>query len=127
MSFLAGLKAVFTGGFFSTVENIATEMIETEKESAEAKTLMLKVLDPNGIMRRELSRKVSFYYGVYLFVMLALLVCEFFGFVPSGQSPEQIASVTAKLGELFAPITTAFGMIIGASFGVNYYNVKNGK
>lgn len=127
MSFLAGLKAVFTGGFFSTVENIATEMIETEKESAEAKTLMLKVLDPNGIMRRELSRKVSFYYGVYLFTMLSLLVCEFFGFVPSGQSPEQIASVTAKLGELFAPITTAFGMIIGASFGVNYYNVKKGK
>lgn len=127
MSFLAGLKAVFTGGFFSTVENIATEMIETEKESAEAKTLMLKVLDPNGIMRRELSRKVSFYYGVYLFVMLSLLVCEFFGFVPSGQSAENVASVTAKLGELFAPITTAFGMIIGASFGVNYYNVKKGK
>lgn len=127
MSFLAGLKAVFTGGFFSTVENIATEMIETEKESAEAKTLMLKVLDPNGIMRRELSRKVSFYYGVYLFVMLALLVCEFFGFVPSGQSAEHVATVTAKLGELFAPITTAFGMIIGASFGVNYYNVKKGK
>lgn len=127
MSFLAGLKAVFTGGFFSTVENIATEMIETKKETAEAQTLMLKVLDPNGIMRRELSRKVSFYYGVYLFVMLSLLVCEFFGFVPSGQSPDQIASVTAKLGELFAPITTAFGMIIGASFGVNYYNVKKGK
>lgn len=127
MSFLAGLKAVFTGGFFSTVENIATEMIETEKESAEAKTLMLKVLDPNGIMRRELSRKVSFYYGVYLFTMLALLVCEFFGFVPSGQSAENVAAVTAKLGELFAPITTAFGMIIGASFGVNYYNVKKGK
>lgn len=127
MSLLAGLKAVFTGGFFSTVENIATEMIETEKESAEAKTLMLKVLDPNGIMRRELSRKVSFYYGVYLFVMLSLLVCEFFGFVPSGQSAKDIAAVTAKLGELFSPITTAFGMIIGASFGVNYYNVKKGK
>lgn len=126
MSLLAGIKAIFTGGFFSTVENIATEMIETKKESAEAQTLMLKVLDPNGIMRRQLSRCVTFFYGVYLFTMLGLLVCEFFGFVPSGQTPEQIAAVTQKLGDLFAPITTAFGMIIGASFGVNFYNVKKG-
>lgn len=126
MNFFSAVAGIFGGGS-STLENIATEWIQTEKESAEAKAVMVKALDPNGKMRHDLSRRVAALYTFYLTTMSALLICEFFGFIPTGQSQESIQVVTDKFVSLFVPITGLFGAIVTASFGVNYANVKQNK
>tara|TARA_R110002096_G_scaffold131131_1_gene280813 strand:+ start:236 stop:601 length:366 start_codon:yes stop_codon:yes gene_type:complete len=113
----------FTGGGFKSIENIASEWIETDLEEAEAKTLMIKTLDPNGIMRRELSRKVSQLYTLYIVTALVLLICESFGL----GDINSISTATGKVTDLFTPITTLFGIIVSASFGVNYANTKQNK
>lgn len=108
----------------SSVERVASELIETDRESAEAKAVILKATDPNGIMRREISRRILSLYSLYLVIMVALLTFEFFNVVPSGTNPEQMAGATSKLIELFYPITTMVGVIVSASFGVNWQNSK---
>ena len=124
MGIIAALKAIFTGsGAVKSIENIASEWITTDMESAEAKVLMVKVLDPNGLMRRDLSNRVATLYSIYLITALILLTLEFFGF---GNSLA-IEEVTTKLTDLFLPISTLFGLIVSASFGVNYANVKGEK
>tara|TARA_R110001599_G_scaffold158718_2_gene345492 strand:- start:265 stop:639 length:375 start_codon:yes stop_codon:yes gene_type:complete len=124
MGIIAALKAIFTGsGAVKSIENIASEWITTDMESAEAKVLMVKALDPNGLMRRDLSNRVATLYSIYLITALILLTLEFFGF---GNSLA-IEEVTTKLTDLFLPISTLFGLIVSASFGVNYANVKGEK
>lgn len=113
----------FTGGGLKTVENIALEWIETGKETAEAAALMVKTLDPNGLMRRQLSNDVTKLYKLYIVTTLILLICESFGI---GNSVG-IANATTKITELFLPITGMFSLIISASFGVNYANAKQDK
>jgi len=120
MSFLSSL---FGGGIVKSIENIASEWIETDMESAEAKVLMVKTLDPNGMMRRDLSNRVTNLYTLYLIVALTLLICESFGLGDA----DSIAVATTKVAELFLPITTLFGVIVSASFGVNYANTRQGK
>ncbi len=123
MSFITGLKSVFAGGgVIKSIENIASEWIETDMESAEAKVLKLKTLDPNGLMRRNLSIRVTDLYTLYILIALMLLICESFGY----GDPEAIAVATTKVTTLFLPITTLFGTIVSASFGVNYANTKQG-
>ena len=117
MSFISDL---FGGGIVKSVENIASEWIETDKESAEAKCIMIKTLDPNGKMRRDLSKRVTFLYTVYLMATLALIACEFFGYGDMAR----VVAATDKLKEMFTPITAMFGLIVSASFGVNYSNSK---
>jgi hypothetical protein len=119
----AAIANIFTGGVVKSIENIASEWITTDMESAEAKVVMIKALDPNGKMRRDLSRRVTQLYTLYIVVALALLACESFGFGDA----TAIAVATSKIAELFLPITGMFSMIIGASFGVNYKNVKSEK
>lgn len=123
MNVWTGIANFFTGGGFNSIEKIASEWIETAKEEAEAKVLMVKTLDPNGLMRRELSRKVSQLYTLYIVVALLLLVCESFGY----GDPVAIATATTKVTNLFTPITALFGVIVSASFGVNYANTKQNK
>ena len=113
----------FSGGVVKSIENIASEWIETDMESAEAKVLMVKTLDPNGLMRRDLSNRVTGLYTLYIVTTLILLICESFGI----GDPAQIVTATAKVTELFVPITTLFGVIVSASFGVNYANTKQEK
>jgi len=120
-SFLANL---FGSGVVGSIERIASEAIETSQETAEAKALFIKTLDPNGMMRRELSRFTCKAYGVYLASMIILITLHFFG---AGESSEQSVNAIKALTELFVPITTAWGTIVTASFGVNYSNVKAGK
>jgi len=108
------------GGAFKSIENIASEWIETDMESAEAKVLMVKTLDPNGLMRRDLSSRVTSLYTLYIVTTLILLICESFGI----GDPAQIVTATIKVTDLFMPITTLFGVIVSASFGVNYANTK---
>jgi hypothetical protein len=123
MGIWAGVKSIFTGGTIKSIENIASEWIETDLESAEAKVLMVKTLDPNGKMRRDLSNRVTALYTLYIVTALTLLICESFGL----GDIKQISVATTKVTELFFPITTLFGVIVSASFGVNYANTKQNK
>jgi len=121
---IGAIKALFSGaGVIKSIENIASEWIETEQESAEAKVVMIKALDPNGIMRRDLSKAVTGLYIFYIVVAAFLLICESFGY---GEA-KAIAAATSKWTDLFLPITTLFGVIVSASFGVNYANTIKGK
>ncbi|MBL4753762.1 MAG: hypothetical protein JKY52_09255 [Flavobacteriales bacterium] len=130
------ILSLFTGGAVKSIENIASEWIETEMETAEAKALMVKTLDPNGLMRRNLSDRVASLYTLYLVTTLILLICESFGLGPSigGELAKgeliggklSVSIATEKVTQLFMPITGLFGVIVSASFGVNYQNSKQG-
>ena len=119
------IKSIFTGGgVFKTIEAIATEAIETDKEKAEANALFIKTLDPNGLMRRDIGRFTCKAYGYFLGVMSFLLVANCFGWTKGDTTTLEL--ITA-LAELWRPITIAFGAIVSASFGVNAYNIRKGK
>ena len=131
------LNAIFGGGgAIGAIENIASEWITTDMEAAEAKAVMVKTLDPNGLMRRDLSNRVTFLYTIYVLVTLALLLAESFGLSPSVSVLDSsgvvvgetlaVSVATEKIAGLFMPITTLFGVIVSASFGVNYANTKAG-
>jgi hypothetical protein len=120
MGFLASL---FSGGIVGSVEKIASEFIETDLESAEAKALMIKTLDPNGKMRRDLSRFACRAYGFYLVSMVVLSMMVAFGYGDA----EGATLATNMMKDLFLPITTAWAGIVGASFGVNGMNAHKGK
>lgn len=117
------VSSLFGGGIVKSIENIATEFIETDMESAEAKALMVKTLDPNGLMRRDISQKVSTAYMVYLGITMLLVICQSFEI----GNADQITVAISSLTNLFVPITTMFTAIVGASFGVNGLNAHKGK
>jgi len=120
MSFIGNL---LSGGIVGSVERIASEFIETDMESAEAKALWIKTLDPNGLMRRQLSLFACRAYGAYLAVSLVLILAHAFGLTNPEQSKEAIDAIT----ELFLPITASWASIVAASFGVNATNsIKGG-
>lgn len=117
-------STIFGGGdLIGAVERIASEAIETDMESAEAKALWIKTLDPNGLMRRRISDFASRAYGFYLAAVTVLIIMHFFGL----GDPEASQQAVAALTELFTPITTAWATIVGASFGVNGMNSYKGK
>lgn len=116
------LGSLFGSGIVGSVERIASEAIETEKETAEAKALFVKTLDPNGLMRRQISNTVSGLYSLYIITMLSLIVLQFFDV-----GGNNITIAVDSIKSLFQEITTAFVAIIGASFGVNGLNSYKGK
>lgn len=129
------ISKLFSGGLVNSIEAVALEYIQTDKESAEAKALMVKTLDPNGQMRRELSRFASKAYGFYL-VATVLLIFIYAGFgIFAGSEvtdnivaqKEAIAEAVHAMTDLFTPVTTAWGAIVTASFGVNATNSVKGK
>ncbi len=105
-----------------SVENIATEWIETDKETAEAKSLFVKTLDPNGKMRRDISMFTSKAYGFYLGATVLFIGMGAFGL----GDVEGAKQASTEMTTLFIPITTAWGAIVGASFGVNGINSMKG-
>ncbi len=112
------IKNLFGGGnALKSVENIAKEWIETDMEQAEAKALMIKTLDPNGLMRRDIGKRVTDLYTLYLITALVLIGLEALGLDGVG-----ITNASTSIKELFAPITALFGAITTASFGVNGMN-----
>ena len=113
------IKSLFGGGIVGSIERIASEAITTDMESSEAKSLWIKTLDPNGAMRRELSRFACKAYGFYLLITALLIMAHSFGF---GSAPAQSKEAIEAMTELFLPITTAWGTIVTASFGVNATN-----
>ncbi len=105
-----------------SVENIATEWIQTDKETAEAKSLFVKTLDPNGKMRRDISKFTSQAYGFYLVATVGFIGMTAFDI--GDVEGAKIAS--AQMTDLFLPITTAWGGIVSASFGTNIMNAHKG-
>ena len=106
----------------TAIENIAMEAIDTDKESAEAKSLFIKTLDPNGNMRRELSRFACIAYGYYL------LVTSVFVFMVAFKlgDAEGAKIAAGMMADLFLPITGSWAAIVSASFGVNGVNSYKG-
>lgn len=131
---LGKIANFFTGGVVKSIENIATEWIETEKETAEAKAVMIKALDPNGKMRRDQSNNVGGMYKFYLITTALMILVELVYSMVIGDTLTKddyvlvaISNATSKMTDLFVPITTLYGAIVTASFGVNYANTKAGK
>jgi len=120
---LGFLGKLFGGGIVGAVERIASEAIETDKETAEAKALFVKTLDPNGMMRRELSRFACIAYGFYLVATTILVFMHSFDIGNPAQSLEAMDAMT----DLFTPITASWASIVAASFGVNATNVMKSK
>jgi len=124
MGFFSTAKSLLTGGgIVSSIENIATEWIEADKESAEAKAIMVKAIDPNGKMRRDLSRFSCRAYGFYLIAMVGLSFMVAFG-IGDIAGAEAAATI---MSDLFLPITAAWGGIVTASFGVQVNNTNKSK
>jgi hypothetical protein len=128
------ILSFFTGGGFKTIENIASEWIETDLESAEAKALLVKTLDPNGKMRRDQSRNVGEMYKFYLISTAIMIFIELVYSMYTGDTLTKddyvlvaLSNATGKMTDLFVPITTLYGIIVTASFGVNYANTKQNK
>lgn len=126
MGFFANLLG---GGIVKSVENLASEWIETDMEKAdagmvdaEAKALMVKTLDPNGKMRRDLSRFACLAYAFYLVAMVILSFMVAFDFGDATGATD----AAKMMMELFLPITAAWSAIVGASFGVNGVNSFKG-
>ncbi|MCZ6897686.1 MAG: hypothetical protein O7D95_03105 [Betaproteobacteria bacterium] len=114
---------IFTGGIVKSIENIASEWITTDMESAEAKAVMVKAIDPNGKMRRDLSRFASRAYAFYLAAMVIMGFMHVFGV----GNPDAAKEAMGFLSELFLPITASWGAIVTASFGVNATNSIKGR
>lgn len=113
-----GILNWLTGGTVDAISKIATEWIETDKESAEAKAVMIKALDKNGDMRRDIARTVRNLYRLYIIVMMFLLLAQSFKFGDA----EGVKLAISSLVDLFIPITAMFTAIVSASFGVNVSN-----
>jgi len=118
--FLSGL---FKSGVVGSIERLASEAIETDMDSAEATSLFIKMLDPNGKMRRDLSRFACTAYGFYLVSMVTLIVMHFFSIGDISASKEAMGAMT----DFFTPFTASWGAIVRASFGVNGVNSFKGR
>lgn len=114
---------LFGSGIVGSIERVALEAIETDKETAEAKAIFVKTLDPNGKMRRDLSRFACLAYGFYLISTTILIFVHAYEVGNPVQSKEAMEAMTA----LFMPITTSWGVIVSASFGVNATNSFKGR
>lgn len=127
---LGQILGFFTGGGMGSVERIASEFIETDKETAEAKSLFVKTLDPNGKMRRDLSTFACRAYGFYLITTVILIFMSVWGVGGDTCSTTEVvescranADIAAeRMTALFLPITASWATIVSASFGVNATN-----
>jgi len=117
------ISSLFSGGIVGSIEKLASEWIETDMETAEAKAVMIKAIDPNGKMRRDLSKFSCLAYGFYLLAMVLL------SFMVAFNVGDADGAVTAAgmMQDLFLPITAAWSAIVGASFGVNGVNSFKGR
>lgn len=116
------LKNLVTGGLFGTIEGITKELINTPLELAQAQAIKLKAMDPNGKMRREITAATMHLYKLYVYTMLLLLISQAFNI----GNAEEVSKAIISMKELFLPITTAFGTIMTATFGVNAVNSNKG-
>ena len=122
---------LLSSGVTKSIENVAIEWIETSQDKAEAKAVLVKALDPNGKMRRDISRTVCGLYTSYIVLTALLVLLQAFDLstvvVVGGESFRSVDLAVTSLTQLFAPITTLFGAIVTASFGVNGMNSAKDK
>lgn len=109
--------------FVDPLTKIAEELIDTPLEKAQAQVLKLKVLDPNGKLRRGISKSTNIMFMSYMGVMSVLLLTQAYGLGNADGTAEAIAS----LKELFVPIVGAWTAIVMAAFGVNAVNASKGQ
>ena len=119
MSFIANL---FGGGIVQSLEKVAMEAL-TGKGGAEADALLIKTLDPNGVMRRDIMRFICRVYGFYLVMAVALIFLSAFGL----GDVEGVEVAFTSITQVFVPITGLFGALATATFGVNGVNSWKGK
>ena len=119
MGWASAIGNIFTGGMVKSVENVALEWIQTDKETEEAKAIKIKALDPNGKMRRDTMSFVCRCYGFYLFFAVPMIFAGMFGLADAETTGAALEAITAT----FAPITGLFGVLATTSFGVNANNV----
>jgi len=117
-----GLLSFLGGSPVDAIKDVALEWIDTDKESAEAKAVMVKALDPNGNMRTQISRDVTNMYKVYIYLTTFLLLLQ-----ATGWNSVDVGYAVDSVVELFFPITGLFGAIVTASFGVNGVNSYKNK
>lgn len=117
------ISSLFSGGIVGSIEKLASEWIETDMETAEAKAVMVKAIDPNGKMRRDLSKFACLAYGFYLLAMVVLSFMVAFNVGDAGGA----VTAAGMMQDLFLPITAAWSAIVGASFGVNGVNSFKGR
>lgn len=132
------ISSLLGGGIVGSIERLGSEWIETNQEKAEAKALMVKTLDPNGKMRRDLSRFSCLAYAFYLFAMVTLSFMVAFN-IGGGESivtasdgtvttiTDGAVTAAGMMQDLFLPITGAWTAIVSASFGVNGVNSFKGR
>jgi len=111
------IKSIF-GIVANPITEITKELIDTPLEKAQAQVLKVKALDPNGQMRRDISRTVTHLYKLYIYTAMILFLVQSFDL----GNQEQIAQAINKMVELFLPITGMFTAIVSASFGTNISN-----
>ncbi len=130
-----GIINFLSGGVVNSLERVALEWIETPGEKAEAGAVMVKALDPNGKMRRDLSRFASRAYGFYLVTTVILIFMSVWGV--GGDLCNTVGEITTcvsradeaakRMTDLFLPITGSWAAIVTASFGVNVTNTIKGR
>ena len=120
---MSWLSSLLGGGIVGSVERIALEAIETNQEKADARAVLLKSIDPNGQMRRQLSKFASTAYGFYLVATTILIFMHSFEIGDPVNSKEAMEAMT----DLFLPITGSWATIVTASFGVNGVNAYKAK
>ena len=122
------LGKLIGGGIFDTIAKLGSEWIDTDKESAEAKAVMVKALDPNGAMRVRITTTICSLYTVYIALAVMLIMAQALNLGPAimvaGEQVRSVDMAMDSIKELFMPITTLFGAITSASFGVNVMNVN---
>lgn len=111
------------GSILKSVESIAKESIDTIKETVEGTALLVKTLDPNGLMRRDISGKII---GLYIYYVISMSIMYFLMAMGWGDTAG-LEKASDSFKELFFPITTMTGAIVTASFGVNGINSYKGK
>ena len=125
-----------TGGVVKGIESIANEWIDTDIEKAQAgkidaesRSLLVKVLDPNGKMRRDLSRFACRAYAFYLVsTVILIFMMMFMGMFSADPAKITVAKeAVAQMTALFLPITGSWASIVAASFGVNATNSIKGR
>ena len=85
-------------------------------------------------MRRDQSNNVGGMYKFYLISTALMIFIELVYSMYTGDTLTKddyvlvaLSNATTKMTDLFVPITTLYGVIVTASFGVNYANTKIGK
>ena len=118
MGWASAIGNIFTGGLVKSIESVSLEFIETARETAEAKALFIKTLDPNGAMRRDIMQFIQKAYGSYLVLAAFLILTGVFGLLDSERTELAFDLITST----FLPVTGLFGTLATASFGVNHSN-----